>query len=204
MEGVWICSECGSANEYPNATECDVCGKAIDENEIKDAEKRLKDIIKSNEEYERNQQKEELLRKRQEAEHAKKIRQEQKQAERQARIQKNKARLNKLHIKEEKLLDSYYKALKVLRVCLIVLVVASIVIVCVSVVRQDSFDVILTEIDHIAESTREELTWRHFYTKRSGEKIFEPFRNITKQYEYLKREFRNSDGIRYLFNALGW
>ena len=44
MEIYWTCSECGSANLYPDITECEVCGKEIDDTEIKNAKATIKKI----------------------------------------------------------------------------------------------------------------------------------------------------------------
>lgn len=52
MELYWSCSECGSANPYPDSKECEVCGKRIDESEVSkvlEKENEIKNRIKQEE-----------------------------------------------------------------------------------------------------------------------------------------------------------
>lgn len=42
----WICLDCGSANLYPEVTECEVCGRKITPDEISDLHKKTNELKK--------------------------------------------------------------------------------------------------------------------------------------------------------------
>lgn len=68
MDTYWTCSECGSANSYPDIKECEVCGKEIDETEALNAEKSIELIKAALEEEKRREREEEEKRRREEEE----------------------------------------------------------------------------------------------------------------------------------------
>ena len=99
MEGFWTCSDCGSANLYPDIKECEVCGKQIDDYEIKQAEKHFREALKTQEQIKRNEEREERLCKQQELEKKRKTEFERKQKEKQKRLQE-KIQKNEKNIKK--------------------------------------------------------------------------------------------------------
>lgn len=208
MEGFWTCSDCGSANLYPNIKECEVCGKQIDDYEIKQAEKHFREALKTQEQIKRNEEKEERLRKLKELEEKRKAEFEQKQKEKQKRlqekIQKKEKNIKKCIDVERLFFKGFTKSLKILKNCIVCLLVLSIFVVGISVVRQESSEVIINEIENIVDSTILEFKESHYNISKKGNETFKPFKNIEKQYKYIAEHFEESENINNLMEILGW
>lgn len=193
----WICPDCGAANQYPEITECEVCSRPISEKEISEAESKLREAEKAREEFERAERKAEELKRRQEAERERLMKLEEKH-----RLQREKT------LKIRKIVERINKSLKPLTttasVIIVIAVLACSVLVGISVVRQDSMDVMISEIELISQRIYEDFSDGHFFEYYSGENEFIPFRNIRIQFQYIERHFSNSRALQYLTEILGW
>ena len=208
MEGFWTCSDCGSSNSYPGVEECEVCGKHIEDNEIKQAEQRLREAIKTQEQIKRNEEKEKKLRQQQEIEQQRKAEYERKQKEKQKLLlerRKKKAKTIKaLDDVEKKFITGFFKGLKVIKTCTLWLMIAGIFVVGVSVISQDSGEIIFAEIEDIAETTVVDFVKNHYYTTPEGDEVPKYFKNIEKQFMYIIDHFEKSENVNNLTEILGW
>ena len=98
METYWTCSDCGSANLYPDITECEVCGKTIDDNEIATAKENIKNIENRIAEEKRLEKEEYEIKCKEREEKERQIEAEQKAAVRKEKEEKlNKVKTDLLH-----------------------------------------------------------------------------------------------------------
>ena len=208
MEAFWVCSECGSSNIYPDVTECDVCGKSIDDREKKDAVQRIKAEEKLIEENKRKEEEEERLRKQREREEEIQARLKAKREKKERELRLKRARmarkLKKRAEAETKFFNGYCKALNVIKKCLVCLMVVSILIVGVSIVRQDSTDAIVSKVEKRVETIVKDFKKSHYTSGKKSDPEFKPFYNIEKQYKHLEKKFKNSENIENLMDMLGW
>lgn len=208
MDGFWICSDCGSANEYPNIIECEVCGKQIDDSEIKKADKHIREALKMQDQIRRNEEREEKARKKQELEKKRKAEYEKKQREIQKRLQskqqKKEENVKKYIDFERNFYNGFYKFTKLIKNCFVVFFVVCFLIVSISIVRQNNLKVVLSEIESITETVVQDCQESHYYIKKNGEKVFKPFINIEKQYKHLEKQANQSENIKKIIEVLGW
>ena len=193
----WICPDCGSANQYPEITECEVCSRPITDKEKNEAEAKLRAAEKEREEFERAERKAEEQRRRQEAER-----------ERLRRLEERRRLKREKTLKLRRLSEKLNKALKpfttTAAVVFVVAALACSVLVGISVIRQESVDIMANEIELISQRIYEDFTDGHLFSYYSGEMEFVPFRNIRIQWQYIERHFESSRGLQYLTEILGW
>lgn len=196
MDIYWICSECGTANQYPKNKHCDVCDKEIDSNEIRQAETKLRTIKKQEHkdriiEYQakRNAIKQEQLLKRRE-----KTELRRKQRAQKAQIYQE---------RNKKALIYFQKGLKATKICLILLVIASLVVVSVSIVKNGNTQLISNVLKSKTQNIIQQFSKNHFVIT-NGKELFKPLYNIKLQIDYLSKQLRESENIKQLFDLLGW
>lgn len=193
----WICPDCGAANQYPEITECEVCSRPITDKEINEAEKKLREAEKAREEFEKAERKALELKERQEAE-KKRL---EKLAEKR-RLQREKTiKSRNANEKFNKFIKPFAKTASIV---FVIALVACTVIAGISVIRQDSVDIMVDEIELISQRIYENFTDGHFLKYYDGETEFIPFRNIRIQFQYIERHFSNSRALQYLMEILGW
>lgn len=98
VEIYWTCSDCGSANLYPYITECEVCGKTIDDVEVANAKESIKNIENRIAEEKRREKENEEKRRKEKEEKERLIEAERKAVARQEKKEKvKKAKTKMIH-----------------------------------------------------------------------------------------------------------
>lgn len=208
MDCTWICSSCGSSNPYPDTTECEVCNKKIDENEIKQAKKSLEDAVNAFNKIKHEEEAAEKLRKQEELERQRKEEYERKQREKEQLLKEKQERHEKLIKKctsfETVFFKGFFNFSKVIKNALVCLVALGILTTGISVVKQNKMKNISRRIEKISQTVVQEFEEKHCYREKNGDISFKPFSNIKKRYEYLANQFKKSENIEKVVDLLEW
>lgn len=225
MEHFWFCTNCGSANSYPDIKICDVCGKPIDAGEIKLAEQAIKESEKAIRAIELEEKKELEEKARQEKEQREKELLRQKLIEKQQREQQEKELLRKKLLekenrKKEKIrkkrkfylgwesLDirfsaSYKRLLSPLRVLLVIACCLGLVATAGLVVIHGE-EAEIEKIQTVFPSKIETITEMHTETDDDGNIVLPMIENIKNQGEEIYNRFENSEVIETILEIVGW
>lgn len=231
-EKFWICSGCGSVNEFQGDSdrkcECAVCGKLISEAEEKKAMAECKKALKIEKSIKRREKTEKAVRKKEELKKERQTVQIKKQEKRAAARDKNKVKRNELFFKyrkcEGKFFDLLPPFMKISRRLLVVLVVVALAIVAFSVFSHGSVDMMLERSEKTVQRVVTDFVEENCYNclkqetyvdvDEEGETHFSTesyvyhetkfLHKILERIAYIVKHFERSENIEKAKQVLGW